>query len=246
MRTGDRLMDDVMVVDPPGVGSVMAIAAHPDDIESWCAGTLAQAVDLGATVRLLLVTSGDKGSDDPSATSADVAARREAEAARAAQTLGIVDVVFLRYPDGDLEDTRALRRDLVLWVRRWRPRALFTHDPERSLPPYLGHRDHRIVGRAVLDAIFPLARDRLTFPEHAAAGLHPHAVSEAWLFASSAATSFVDIASSFDRKIAARLAHVSQTRDAEALRVSWRERAAEIGGTAALGLAEAFTVLNLA
>ncbi|MDP9356627.1 MAG: PIG-L family deacetylase, partial [Chloroflexota bacterium] len=76
-----------------------------------------------------------------------------------------------------VEETRALRATLVEWIRRWRPDTLFTHDPEHPLPPYLSHRDHRLVGRAVLDAVYPMARDRLMFPEHARAGLQPHAVT---------------------------------------------------------------------
>ena len=97
------------IVAPPGAGSILAIAAHPEDIERWCAGTLARAADAGATVRLLLVTSGDKGS--------------------AVQLLGIAEVAFLRQPDGEVENARALRADLVAAIRRWRPFALFTHDP---------------------------------------------------------------------------------------------------------------------
>lgn len=234
-----------MLIGPPSTTPIMAVAAHPDDIESWCAGTLARAVDAGAVVRLLLVTSGDKGSADPDARSAEVAATREREASLAADRLGIADVAFLRYPDGDVENTRALRRDLVAWVRRWKPTVLFTHDPEHPLPPYLGHRDHREVGRAALDAVYPLARDRLSFPEHARAGLGPHAVQQAWLFASAVADQHVDIAPAFERKLAARLAHASQTLDEAALRAGWRRRAAEIGAPAGLALAEAFTVLSL-
>lgn len=56
---GRRAGKRAVVVEPPGRISIVAVAAHPDDIESWCAGTLVQAVDTGATVRLLLVTSGD-------------------------------------------------------------------------------------------------------------------------------------------------------------------------------------------
>jgi len=107
-----------VVVDPPAACEVMVIAAHPDDMESWCAGTLAAAIDLGATVRLLLVTSGDKGSDDPRFTSSDVAKRREKEALEATERLGVVEVSFLRYPDGDVEDTKDLRGDLVRSPRR--------------------------------------------------------------------------------------------------------------------------------
>jgi LmbE family N-acetylglucosaminyl deacetylase len=97
----------------------------------------------------------------------------------------------------------------------------------------------------VLDAAYPLARDRLSFPEHECMGLAPHAVREVWLFSSAAADAYVDIRAGFERKIAARLAHVSQTGDATALRQSWRERAARIGAAEGLALAEAFTILSL-
>ena len=231
--------------EPPGAGPILAIAAHPDDIESWCAGTLAAAIDRGATVRLLLVTSGDKGTRDPDATSQQVASLREGEARDAAALLGLADVAFLRHADGEVEDSRALRGGIVGAIRQQRPTIVFTHDPEHPDPPYLTHRDHRIVGRAALDAAYPLARDRLSFPEHAAEGLAPHAVREVWLFASASADTYVDIGRSFERKVAARLAHRSQTEDAAALRLGWRDRAAGIGAPAGLELAEAFTVLSL-
>ncbi len=235
----------MLIVDSPGAVPIMVVAAHPDDIESWCAGTLARAIDGGATVQLLLVTSGDTGTDDPTATAQTVAAQREEEARVAAQRLGISDVVFLHYPDGEVENTVALRRDLVRWIRRWRPAILFTHDPEHPLPPYLSHRDHRSVGRAALDAVYPLARDRLTFAEHAKEGLSAHAVQAVWLFASSCADACVDITAGFERKVAARLAHVSQTRDPVALAEAWRTRAGAIGVGVGVSLAEAFTVLQL-
>jgi LmbE family N-acetylglucosaminyl deacetylase len=231
------------LVAPPPPVSIMAIAAHPDDIEFWCAGTLIRAIAGGATVRLLLVTSGDKGSSDPASIPAEIARRREAEALEAANLLGLADVAFLRYPDGEVENTHALRGELVSWIRRWSPAVLFTHDPEHPLPAYLSHRDHRTVGRAALDAVYPLARDRLNFPEHELAGLKPHAVGEVWLFASGVADSFVDIGASLEQKIAARLKHTSQTSDPVALRESWTTRASEIG--AAFGVpAEGFTMLR--
>lgn len=235
----------VRVLGPPRHDRIMAVAAHPDDIESWCAGTLARAIAAGGDVRLLLVTSGDKGSADPDADPAAVAALREAEARAAAARLGLAEVAFLRHPDGEVEDTRVLRGQIVACIRRWKPEALFTHDPERPWPPYLAHRDHRIVGRAALDAAYPLARDPLSFPEHCRDGLPPHAASEVWLFASAVADVYVDISAGFERKIAARLAHVSQTPDPDALAPSWRKRAAAIGTPARLPLAEAFIVLPL-
>lgn len=235
----------MQIMQPPGAVSILAIAAHPDDIESWCAGTLAQAIDTGAIVRLLLVTSGEHGSNDPQATPAAVAQQREQEARAAAERLGIAEVAFLRYGDGEVEGNRALRSDLVAAIRRWRPVVLFTHDPEQPWPPYLTHRDHRIVGRAALDAVYPLARDRLAFAELFHEGLEPHAVREVWLFASAVADSYVDITRGFERKLAARLAHLSQTPDTTALAESWRARAGQIGARAGLELAEAFTVLTV-
>jgi len=234
------------IIASPGTIQIMAIAAHPDDIESWCAGTLAQAVDKGATVRLLLITSGEHGSSDLLTQAPEVAARREEEARRAAEILGITEVVFLRYPDGDVENTHTLRADLVEWIRRWQPTVLFTHDPEHPLPAYLCHRDHRIVGRATLDAVYPLARDHLAFAEQIHAGLEPHIVREVWLFASgNADAAYVDITSGFDRKLAARLAHASQTADPLALASGWRARSASIGHIANLAFAEAFMLLQL-
>jgi len=235
----------MQIMQPPGAVSILAIAAHPDDIESWCAGTLALAIEAGATVRLLLVTSGESGSADPQATPELVAACREVEAREAAARLGIEEVAFLRYPDGDVENTRALRSDLVAWIRRWRPAVLFTHDPEQPWPPYLSHRDHRSVGRAALDAAYPLARDRLAFAEHERDGLLPHTISAVWLFASSTADTYIDIASSLEHKLAARLAHASQTIDPAVLVTSWRDRAARIGAPLGLAAAEAFTILQL-
>jgi LmbE family N-acetylglucosaminyl deacetylase len=234
-----------MRIEPPSAVSILAIAAHPDDIESWCAGTLSAAIDRGALVRLLLVTSGDKGSSDLDATAAGVARVRESEALEAARILGIAEVVFLRRLDGEVEDSRALRGEIVGAIQRLRPTIVFTHDPEHPYPPYLAHRDHRVVGRATLDAAYPLARDRLSFPEHEHQGLMPHAVSEIWLFVGAAADAQVDISTVFDRKIRARLAHVSQTADAEPLRRNWQERAARLGVPAGLALAEVFTVLRL-
>ena len=229
----------------PDGGSIMAIAAHPDDIESWCAGTLALASDAGSIVRLLLVTSGEHGASDPSTDPAELAAQRESEARAAAAVLGLTDVQFLHYPDGNFENGVDLRRDLTMWIRRWQPDILFTHDPEFPYPPYLTHRDHRIVGRAALDAVYPLARDVLSFPDLVQAGLTPHAVREVWLFSSMNTHVHVDITASFERKIVARLKHESQTTDPVELEKTWRTRAHDIGVPVGLELAEAFVVLQV-
>jgi LmbE family N-acetylglucosaminyl deacetylase len=233
------------IVEPPDVRSILAIAAHPDDIEAWCAGTLVRAIDGGATVRLLLVTSGDKGSGDPAADSRAVAMRREEEAMEAARLLGIADVAFLRYIDGEVENAQPLLRDIVGAIRRWQPEVVFTFDPQHPLPPYISHRDHRTVGRATLDAIFPLARDPLAFPVQLREGLTTHKVGAVWLFASAIADSYVDIATAFDRKVTARLAHASQTADPTALPERFRKRDSAAGVPVGLPLAEAFTIVTI-
>src|SRR5260370_17178863 len=180
----DSERDRTRGVESPGREWMGGVAGDPDDIERWCAGTLARAIDLGATVRLLLVTSGEAGSSAPHATRERVSAQREREARSAAHRLGIAEVTFLGEPDGAVENTASLRRALVRWIRCWRPTVLFPFDPEYPDPPYLSHRDHRMVGRAALDAVYPLARDRLAFPELEADGLPPHAVEAAWLVSS--------------------------------------------------------------
>ncbi len=157
--------------------------------------------------------------------------------------LGLADIAFLRYLDGEIENTRELRRELVAWIRHWRPEALFTFDPVHPHPPYITHRDHRVVGRAALDAAFPLARAPLYFPEQREQGLHPHVVRQLWLFASTAPTHYVDISTGLDRKIAARLVHISQTSDPAVLDTGWRTRAADTGRSVGLAAAEAFAVL---
>jgi len=233
------------IIDPPDVRSIMAIAAHPDDIEAWCAGTLARAIDSDVTVRLLLVTSGDKGSGDPAADARAVAMRREGEAVEAARLLGIADVAFLRYTDGEVENTLPLLRDIVDGIRRWQPEVVFTFDPVDPLPRYISHRDHRTVGRATLDAIYPLARDPLAFPQQLRDGLTTHKVGAVWLFASAVADTYVDIAATFERKVAARLAHASQTADPAALPERFRKRDSDAGSPVGLSLAEAFTVVTI-
>lgn len=233
------------IVSAPTVARCLAVAAHPDDIESWCGGSLALMAERGAAVTLLLCTRGDKGSADPAAARELVAALREREQREAAGVLGASGVVFLDHEDGFLEDTPRLREQIVRALRMLRPDVVFTHDPVHPYPPYTVHRDHRAAGRAALDAVYPAARDRLYYPEHEAQGLRPHKVSEVWLFSSSEPDVWVDISGGLERKIEARLRHASQTADAGALRRSWTLRAGEIGEPVGVRAAEAFKLLRL-
>jgi len=229
----------------PSATRVLAICAHPDDIESWCGGTLALLVERGCEVRLAVCTPGEKGSADRHVTAAQVAETRIREQRAAAARLGISAVRFLDGRDGELEDTQNFRAQIVRLLREFQPEVVFTHDPEHPYPPYIAHRDHRVVGRVVLDAVYPAARDHLFFPEQLAEGLTTHAVSQVWLFASLIATTAIDISTTLERKIVARLDHRSQTGDPDDLRVSWRDRAAAIGAPFGLPAAETFTVVVL-
>lgn len=229
---------------PTGV-PVLAICAHPDDLESWCGGTLALLVERGCEVRIVICTDGEKGTADRTLPSAQLAARRRDEQRAAAARLGIRTLRFLGWPDGELEDSSAMRGNVVRLLRQARPEVVFTHDPEHPYPPYTAHRDHRVLGRVVLDAIYPMARDHLFFPEQVLEGLEPHAVRQAWLFSTMQPTTAVDISSTLERKIVARLEHRSQTADADALRIGWRERAAAIGAVHNLAAAETFAVIDL-
>ena|SRR5579859_1210427 len=226
--------------------TVLVIAAHPDDIESWCAGAVAVLVRQGWRAAYVLCTSGEKGTSDPTEAPNTVAARREAEQREACRCIGAQEPVFLRLPDGGLEDDTMLRGLLVREIRRIRPDLLMTHDPVHPWPPYTTHRDHRVAGRVALDAAYPYARDPLHYPEQLRdEGLRPHAVPEVWLFSSDTPDHYVDISDGLADKIAARLAHASQTSDPEALTESWRRRAEETGRQGGQPLAEAFKRLAL-
>jgi len=211
------------------VERVMVIMAHPDDPEFGAGGTVAKWVREGKEIVYVLVTSGDKGSSDPEMTPQRLIEIREAEQRAAARKLGVREVVFLGYRDGEVEPTLALRRDLTREIRRWRPDAVITMNPATYYVDgrYINHPDHRAVGEAALAAIFPTARDPLNFPEHRAAGLEPHKVRQVYLTISPDADAFIDITDTIEDKIAALREHRSQFENFEQLAQRVRERAAE-------------------
>jgi LmbE family N-acetylglucosaminyl deacetylase len=185
----------------------LVIAAHPDDAEFGCAGTVAGWTENGKRVVYVICTSGEKGTSDRGVDPAALGREREQEQRAAAAVLGVEEVVYLRHPDQGLEDGPALRRELVQEIRRWRPRIVVTSDPYRR---YLWHRDHRVVGQVVLDAVFPFARDHLAYPELLDAGLEPHKVAEVWCFGAEDVNHRVDVSATFPRKVQALLRHRTQ------------------------------------
>jgi LmbE family N-acetylglucosaminyl deacetylase len=163
----------------------------------------------------------------------------------AARVLGVKDVVFLGYPDGELEDTRDARREVVRAIRRFRPDRVVTQSPFPSLNPYSGHRDHRHAGRLALDAVYPYARDRLHFPEVLAEGLLPHKVSQVYLMGHDEPDTFLDITPTMETKLAALRCHRSQLKDFAAVEGRVRERAADLGKPHGYTYAESFRAVEL-
>lgn len=186
---------------------VMVITPHPDDAEYGVAGTVARWAKEGREIVYVVCTNGDKGTSDAKVKPEELAETREQEQLAAAKLLGVREVVFLRHPDQGLEDTPEFRKELVRLIRMYRPETVVTADPYRR---YIWHRDHRITGRVVLDAIFPYARDHLSYPDLLAEGFHPHRVKEVLLWASEDPNYYSDITDTFALKLAALRCHQSQ------------------------------------
>ncbi|WP_051107886.1 PIG-L deacetylase family protein [Actinomadura atramentaria] len=187
--------------------------AHPDDVDFGSAGTVATWTDGGLEVVYLMVTDGDAGGFDDGVTRARMAALRRAEQEAAAAVVGVRDVRYLGYPDGRVEATLDLRRDIARVIRQVRPDRVLAPSPDRDyarISP--SHPDHRAVGSAALDAVYPDARNPYAFPELLAdEGLEAWTVREVWLTGGPNADHHVDVTDVFDRKIEALRAHASQT-----------------------------------
>ncbi|MGH7310644.1 MAG: PIG-L deacetylase family protein, partial [Candidatus Rokuibacteriota bacterium] len=144
---------------------VTVITAHPDDAEFGAGGTIAKMVKQGRELTYVIVTNGNKGSSDRTMTPERLVHIRESEQRNAARVLGVERVEFLGYEDGEVEDTRQLRLDVTRQIRQWRPDLVITQNPHRTSNLYASHRDHRITAGVVLDCVYPLARDHMSFPE---------------------------------------------------------------------------------
>ncbi len=217
----------------------LVIVAHPDDAEFLCGGTVARWCAEGWEVNYVLTTSGDMGSRDPEMTRERLKKVREKEQRAAADVLGVKEVVYLGYPDGFVENTVELREKLAREIKRLKPDLVVTWNPFRTT---FTHRDHRLTGEAALDALYPLARSHLGFPEHLEDGLEPHRVNEVLLAGSESPDYYVDVTDYFEKKIAALRRHKSQIGQAplRELKKRLRDRMAETGKQAGHKLAEGF------
>ena len=222
----------------------MVIVAHPDDAEFGAAGTVKKWTDSGVEVWYVIATNGDQGTSDRDRDPIELAKTREKEQEAACEVLGAKGVRFLRHHDGDLEDAEPLRGEVVRLIRELRPDTIITFEPYRKSH---NHRDHRVIGQVTLDAVYPFARDHLSYPEHLKEGLEPHKVAEVLLFASDDGDYHVDINDTIHTKIEALTCHVSQMGPPPHDKL--RERIEEWGKSAAEGhdmeFAEAFRRLEL-
>jgi LmbE family N-acetylglucosaminyl deacetylase len=222
------------------LGAVMVVTAHPDDPEFGTGGTVARLIKDGRRVTYVIVTNGNKGSGDRTVTSERLARVRQEEQRNAAGVLGVERVEFLGYEDGEVEDTRQLRLDITRQIRRWRPDLIITQNPNRTYTNFFGwHRDHRITGGVVLDCVYPLARDHLSFPELLPEYEH-HKVREVYLIQWEQPRLVVDITDTMELKLKAIAAHASQVGDFKAVEARVRERSAALGKGKGYAYAEGF------
>jgi LmbE family N-acetylglucosaminyl deacetylase len=216
------------------------VTAHPDDAEFGAGGTIAKLVKEGREVVYVIVTRGDKGSGDRTITPERLARIREEEQRNAARVLGVARVEFLGHEDGEVEDTRRLRLEVTQQIRRWRPELIITQSPHRAFTSfYAWHRDHRVTAGVVLDCVYPLARDHLSFPEILRED-EPHAVREVYLIQWEEPRLVVDITETMDLKLGAVACHASQVRDFETVEARVRARSAAIGKAQGYPYAEGF------
>lgn len=217
---------------------MLVVAPHPDDAEFGVAGTVARWTREGKDVVYVVCTNGDKGTSDVNMKPEELAKIREQEQLAAAKVLGVREVVFLRHPDQGIEDTPEFRKELVRLIRKYRPETVVSADPYRK---YMWHRDHRITGQVVLDAIFPYARDYHAYPDLIQEGLLPHKVREVLLWGTEDPNYRSDITNTFDIKLTALLCHKSQVGGfAPALEERLRERAKMMSKGEGYELAESF------
>jgi LmbE family N-acetylglucosaminyl deacetylase len=233
------------------VERVLVVAAHPDDIDFGAAGTIASWTADGIEVAYCLATRGESGGFDETPREL-MPAIREAEQRAAAAAVGVKDVEFLDgYADGALYVTHELRRDIARSIRRFRPDRVLTQSPLRRWDRIgIGHPDHLAAGEATMAAVYPDARNPFAHPSLLAdERLEPWTVREVWLMGSPGADHAVDITDTFEAKLEALRAHVSQTAhmdDLAGMLRGWLALNAEAAGLPAGRLAEAFTVLHTA
>jgi LmbE family N-acetylglucosaminyl deacetylase len=234
-------------MDESEIERILCINAHPDDVDYGSAGSVARWTAQGIEVTYCMVTNGDAGGFDATVPRDAIAGIRQGEQRAAAAEIGVRDVRFLGYPDGQLEVSLGLRADLARVIREVRPQRVVCQSPVRNFKfVYASHPDHLAAGEATMCAVYPDARNEFTFIEQIG-HLQPWTVSEVWVAEANEINHYSDITTTFDRKIAALLHHTSQITDPDGTRElvrGWNAANATAGGLAEGSFAEAFLVID--
>ena len=245
--------DDLLTTTRDGrpVERLLAVMAHPDDVDFGAGGTIAASTAAGIEVTYCIVTNGDAGGFDPAIPRSDIPGIRQAEQQAAGRAVGVSDVRFLHYVDGELHVSHGLRRDISRVIRQVRPDRVITQSPERNWERiYASHPDHLAAGEAALCAVYPDARNPFAHVELLQdEGLDAWSVPEVWLIGHPSPDHYVDVTDHFSAKLAAIGAHASQIEDADAMRervTMWLGMQAQTAGMPEGRLAEAFKVVSTA
>jgi LmbE family N-acetylglucosaminyl deacetylase len=234
--------------------TILAVGAHPDDMEFGASGTLSKLVEEGNDAYLIICTDGSRGSDDPEMTHERLAKIRREEQESAAKIEGIKQIFFLNHEDTQLVSDLKLKEEIVRIIRTVRPEIVITMDPtfyySSSFASSIGfsfinHTDHRAAALATMDAVFPLSRDRLTFLEHEKEGLAPHKTKELWMTSLDKTDYIFDISETLEKKIKALSMHKSQFKDFSKVEKMIRDRAEYFGKQRGYKFAENFIRLKL-
>jgi LmbE family N-acetylglucosaminyl deacetylase len=225
----------------------LAVAAHPDDIEFGCAGTLAVWADQGAEVTVCIVTDGSTGTQDRDLLGDKLAQLRRTESEQAARIIGASHLAWLGYRDGYVEYNLDLRKVLARVFRQYRPHRYVVMDPAPTIEGrFVNHPDHRAVALASLDVTLTAGTTPGHFPELLDDGLEPwRGLRELWIMGPGAKPVVVDISSTLDRKLEALMSHASQVGGNADEIAGWvRGRASEEGMRAGYTFGESFQVIN--
>jgi LmbE family N-acetylglucosaminyl deacetylase len=205
---------------------ILGVAAHPDDLDFGASGTFAKWVMEGNSCYYLICTDGSKGSNNPGMTETRLAKIRKLEQEDAGRILGLKGVFFLNHKDTELVADNNLKKEIVRFIRKIKPDIVVTMDPTfvYSKMGFINHTDHRACGQATIDAVYPLARDRLTFKELEREGLAPHKTAMLYLMNSDNSNEVVDISNTILVKLKALSCHASQISPASMERVKGMSR----------------------
>ena len=233
------------------IDRILVVTAHPDDVDFGAGGTVRKWVESGIHVSYCICTDGDAGGADPDVPRSDIPGIRRREQIEAGKALGVTDIHFLGYKDGDLQVTQDLRRDISRVIRQVKPQRVLMQSPERNWNRiYSSHPDHLAAGEAAIFSVYPDARNPFAHPVLLQdEGLDAWSVGEVWVMGSPEVNHYENVTKFFPHKLEALQAHESQTAHMEDLegRVrSWMIATAADAGLPDGELAESFKVVNTA